>query len=86
MDEYQYLVNNQLLSEYKFGSEEEANEFELDGKILSNPHKIGGDWVSHYSIVGELGVKSIRKAGEYYNSPLCIDAAYDVGNNLAETH
>ena len=85
-DEYQYLVSKGLLEEYKFSSEEEANEFELDGKILSNPHEINGEWVRHYSVVGDLGVKSIIKAGEYYKSPLVMDAAYDVGNNLAETH
>lgn len=85
-DEYQYLVNDQLITKYQFGSEEEAKGFSLDGKILSNPRQVGNTWEVYHSIVGELGVKSIRKAGEYYKSPLIIDAAYDVGNNLAETH
>lgn len=86
-DEYQYQVHKSLVTEYIFDTEEECVAFEReDGKLLSNPKKRGDKWYRYYSIVGELGNKSLNMAGKFLNMPVKFEAAYDVGFNLAETH
>lgn len=57
-----------------------------DGKLLSNSTVIDGNFVRYYSRVGELGDWSLTQAGKYFKLPLPFEAAYDIGNNLAETH
>ena len=86
-DEYQYEVREDLIETYTFPTESEANEFTLEDKLLSNTRKIAeGKWERYYCIVGELGDMSLRKAGKFFDLPLEFSAAYDIGNNLAETH
>lgn len=36
--------------------------------------------------IGELGVKSIRKAGEYLKLNVALDGEYLIGANWKETH
>ncbi len=85
-DEYQYQVHKSLVDVYEFDTEEECKEFSIKGKLLSNPKQKDGKWYRYYSIVGELGNRSLTKAGEYLKMPVTFTAAYDVGSNLAETH
>lgn len=94
-------VNRLLFMHDEYQYEEPENRIILldelpdDGRIYSNEcgtytNKETGEkegtpyW--YYSRIGELGVKSIRKAGEYFGSPVLIDAAYDVGDNWGDTH
>ena len=86
LDEYQYLAPKSIVETFPFKTEEEAKGFSYDDKILSNVKEINGKYYRFYCPVGELGVKSIIKAGEYFNSPVVMDAAYDVGKNWADTH
>lgn len=86
-DEYQYEVKEDLIETYTFSTEQEANDFSLKDKLLSNPKKISDNkWERYYCIVGELGDISLREAGKHYKLPLEFSAAYDIGKNLAETH
>jgi hypothetical protein len=86
-DEYQYEVSEDLIDTYTFHTKEEAESFTLPDKLLSNPREISeGKWERYYCIVGELGDMSLRKAGKFFDLPLEFSAAYDIGNNLAETH
>ena len=57
-----------------------------EGKLLSNSAVVDGKFVRYYSRVGELGDWSLTQAGKYFKLPLPFNAAYDIGNNLAETH
>lgn len=85
-DEYQYEVPEELIETYTFETKDEAEQFSLDNKLLSNVKKVGEKYVRYYSIVGELGNMSLQKAGKYLKMPLPFRADYDIGDNLAETH
>lgn len=86
-DEYQYEVCKSLVTEYVFDTKEECVDFQRkDGKLLSNPKEIDGKWYRYYSLIGDLGNKSLNMAGKFLNMPVKFEAAYDVGYNLAETH
>lgn len=66
---------------------DECEKFEHpDGKLLSNSAVVDGKFVRYYSRVGELGDWSLMQAGKFFKLPLPFNAAYDIGNNLAETH
>lgn len=84
-DEYQYEVPDHLIEEKIFDTEEEAKAWE-DGRLWSNVREIDGKYYRWYCIVGELGDKSLQRAGEFYNMRMAFRAAYDIGDNLAETH
>lgn len=86
-DEYQYEVPKELVEVYEFETEEEAKEYvDPQGRLLSNVAKKDGLFIRYYSVVGELGNKSLEEAGKFFNMPLPFNAAYDVGKSLAETH
>ena len=85
-DEYQYEVPDELIEEYWFDTKEEAEKFVLEGRKLSNIKEVKGRFVRYYSIVGELGDLSLKKAGQMLNMPVEFCADYDIGYNLAETH
>ena len=85
-DEYQYEVPNDLIETYSFETKEEAEAFSIEGKLLSNVAKVDEKFVRYYSRVGVLGDWSLQQAGKYFKLPLPFNAAYDIGNNLAETH
>lgn len=85
-DEYQYEVPDELIETYTFDTEEEAKEFSIGGKLLSNVGHVGDKFVRYYSRVGVLGDWSLTQAGKYFKLPLPFNAAYDIGDNLAETH
>ncbi len=66
---------------------DECEEFNHpEGKLLSNSAIVDGCFVRYYSRVGVLGDWSLTQAGKYFKLPLEFKAAYDIGNNLAETH
>lgn len=86
-DEYQYEVCKSLVTEYVFDTKKECVDFQRkDGKLLSNPKERDGKWYRYYSLIGDLGNKSLNMAGKFLNMPVKFEAAYDVGYNLAETH
>lgn len=84
-DEFQYEVPDDLIQTLVFDTEEEAKEYD-DGRYLSNTQAIDGKFYKYYSIIGDLGNQSLRKAGEYFRMPLPFSAGYDIGDNFAETH
>lgn len=84
-DEFQYEVPEELIEVFTFDTKEEAEAYD-DGRYLSNVREVDGKFERCYSIVGDLGNQSLMKAGKYFRMPLPFNAAYDVGNNLAETH
>lgn len=85
-DEYQYEIPKKSLGFKKFESKEEAKEWGGDGRLWSNVKEVDGTYYRFYSRVGELGNLSLERAGKYLKMNMPFSAAYDVGNNLAETH
>jgi DNA polymerase I len=78
-------------SDSKKEAKEKAQDYRLQyeeyhGRILSAPLEYGNAYYLVYCEVGELGVKSIREAGEFYGMRVPMDAEYKVGRNWAETH
>ena len=63
-------------------------ENKIDAKIVANIHD---EWQiqvkeSQSSKLGELGIKSIQQAGEYFNMRCPLNGEYKVGDNWSETH
>jgi hypothetical protein len=99
-DEFQYEVPDELIElvatfEIKIKDDEDSDKeakeeakayVDPDGRLLSNPHRVGNHYEVYYCQVGELGNLSLNKAGEFLNMPLPFGATYDIGLNLAETH
>lgn len=86
-DEEQWEVSRNLVKFKFFETEEEAKGFECpEGKIWGNVQEYNGRIFRAYSIIGELGVKSIRKAGEYYDLNVPLNADYSVGKDWSMTH
>ncbi|MDB4311854.1 DNA polymerase [bacterium] len=63
-----------------------AKQEDPEGRLLSNPARIGNKFIVYYSRVGELGNESLARAGRFLKMPMPFSASYDIGNNLAETH
>ena len=55
-------------------------------EIWTKPHEVGDQWECYWSPYGEQAVKSIRRAGEYFEMRVPLDGEYKVGNSWAETH
>jgi DNA polymerase III epsilon subunit-like protein len=95
-DEQQQSVNKQLVRLKYFETEEEAKsykkEIESEGKfILSdigksfeepNLNKYFVGWCK----VGELMVKGLLAAGEYYNLPIKLTSGYQIGKSWKDCH
>lgn len=86
-DELQVQTPEKFVEKFFFDSKEEAEEFKLEGKIMNGKVKQEGDkWVSIYSPIGELAVKSIEKAAKMMGSPIHITGEYLTGDSWATTH
>lgn len=100
MDEFQYEVPDELIETVAVfpvkdincaDSDKEAKELakkyvDPEGRLLSNPHRVGNNYEVYYCVVGELGNLSLNKAGEYLKMPMKFSASYDIGQNLSQTH
>lgn len=89
-DEAQVEVSRSLVRFKMFESEEDAKKWldnnKDDGNIYSNIGHTSKGYYIAYSKVGQLAVESIRKAGEYYNLNIPLDADYSVGMGWHQTH
>ena len=65
-----------------------VKEFSVDALKVLDQHDEGQHDVipEQAHLFGSLAVLSIRKAGEYYNLNIPLDAEYKIGNSWAETH
>ena len=66
----------------------EASKRNLDYKFVANIHD---EWQvevhkAHSEYFGNLAVKAIREAGEYYDMRCPLDAQYKIGEDWSETH
>jgi len=86
LDECQWQVSPDLIDMYEFDSKEEAQAFEIKGKILSNTKKVGDKFVRGWSEVGQTFAETMAEAGEYYNFRVALAADYDIGKNWADCH
>lgn len=86
LDEAQFDVCRSLIDVYEFDTEDECKNFSIEGKLLSDPYKLGDKWVRHYSRVGELASQSASKAAKYYNLNVDLAADYIVGDNWKVCH
>ena len=86
LDECQWQVSPEFIDIYEFDTEEEAKDFAIEGKILSNVHKRGDKFVRGWSEVGQIFAETMVEAGEYYNFRVPLAADYDIGTNWSETH
>lgn len=84
-DEAQAEVHKSDIIFKRFSSEEEAKDFK-DDKIWSGIINKDGKIYRGYSRAGELGVLSIRKAGEELGLKVPLDAEYKIGKTWADTH
>ena len=85
-DEAQFDVCESLVDVYKFDTEEDCENFSVEGKLLSDPYRVGDKWVRHYSVVGELASVCAGKAAQYYNLNVDLAADYIVGENWKVCH
>lgn len=85
-DECQWQVCPDLIDTYEFDTKEEAEAFEIEGKVLSNVHEHDGKYVRGWSIIGQTFAETMKEAGEYYNFRVTLAADYDIGGNWAECH
>lgn len=86
MDEAQFDTCKSLIDVYEFDCEDDCKKFSVEGKLLSDPYKLGNKWVRHYSKVGELASQSASKAAKYYNLNVDLAADYIVGDNWKVCH
>lgn len=65
-----------------------VKQYNLDVKKVIDMHDEAQAEVhpDHAELYGKLAVKSIKKAGEYFNLRCALDAEAKIGNNWAETH
>lgn len=85
-DEAQWSCCRSLVDFYEFDSKQEAEDFRLKGKLLSDVYEEGGKWVRHYSRVGELASMCAGEAAKYYNMRVDLAADYIVGDNWKVCH
>lgn len=85
-DECQWQVCPELIEMYEFDTKEEANAFEIEGKVLSNVHEKDGKFTRGWSIIGQTFAETMREAGEYYNFRVALSADYDIGDSWASCH
>jgi len=85
-DETQWQVSPELVDIYEFDTEDEAKAFTLEGKVLSNVHKVGDKYQRGWSIVGQTFAETMEEAGEYYNFRVKLAADYDLGTTWAQCH
>lgn len=90
-DEFQQQIKEHWVVDTKnFDSEEDGKLFVAGQGNIWTPvpehPDANGKFTIHYSPIGELTVKAIRQAGEYFKLRCPLDAEYKIGNNWAETH
>lgn len=85
-DECQWQVCRDLIELFEFDTKEEAEAFEIEGKVLSNVHEKDGKFTRGWSIIGQTFAEKMFEAGEYYNFRVPLAADYDIGTNWAECH
>ena len=85
-DEYQFQVCPTLVELKEFDSEEEAKEFSIEGKRMSDLSHVGDKVWRGYSPVGEQMSKAISLAAEYYGMRVPFDGDYKIGTNWKECH
>lgn len=86
LDECQWQVCPELIDMYEFNTKEEAEAFEIEGKVLSNVHERNGKFVRGWSAIGQTFAETMKEAGEYYNFRVTLAADYDIGQNWRECH
>lgn len=87
-DEVSFEVDKSIIKEYQFESEEEAKEFSVKGKVLSEPSEWKGDgkWYRYYSRSGELMKAAVEDASIALGSPFKLTGEYALGPSWRWTH
>jgi len=85
-DECQWQVSPKIIDMYTFDTKEEAESFEIEGKVLSNVKERGGVYTRGWSEVGQVFSETMAEAGQYYKFRVPLAADYDIGANWSETH
>jgi hypothetical protein len=85
-DECQWQVCPELIDMYEFDTKEEADNFAIEGKVLSNVQAKGDKFTRGWSEVGQVFAETMREAGEYYNFRVPLASDYDIGANWHECH
>lgn len=85
-DEAQAEVHKSQVQFKKFGSEDEARSFTDKDRVWSGVIQAEKGFFRAYSRAGELGVLSIREAGNHLGLNVELDAEYMVGKTWADTH
>jgi len=85
-DEYQLQVCPTLVELKEFDSEEEAREFIIEGKRMSDLSHVGDKVWRGYSPVGAKMSEAIALAAEYYGMRVPFDGDYQIGTNWKECH
>lgn len=88
MDEISFEVDKSVVDEYRFETEEEAKEFSIKGKVLSEPKDWKGDgkWYKYYSRSGELMQAAVEEASLELGSPFELTGEYALGSSWRWTH
>ena len=90
-DEAQLEVSKELVKFKTFIDKDVATEWKKvveseKGVILSDVGHVGDKYYVGHCIPGELAVKSVKMAGEYYNLNVELTAGYMLGTNWKECH
>jgi DNA polymerase I-like protein with 3'-5' exonuclease and polymerase domains len=84
-DEAQWEVSKELVEFLQFDTKEEAESYS-EARVLGDVVQKGNRFVRAYSVVGDIAAKAAKKAGDYYNLRVNLNADYVIGKNWAECH
>lgn len=85
-DEYQLQVCKSLVELKQFKTEQEAEDYTVKGKRMSDVTHSGNTFSRGYSKVGALMSKAIAEAAKSYKMRIPFDGDYQIGNNWKECH
>lgn len=91
LDESQLETPKSLVKWRVFKTEVEAKEAkkqleESSGLMYSDVGHIGDKWYVGYCRGGELAIKAVQMAGEYYKLNVPLTAGYMLGNSWGTCH
>lgn len=85
-DEISCEVDRSLIEMYPFATEDEAKEFNIEGKVLSEVKEFKGRFWKFYSPSGEMTQQAVNEASTELGSPYPLTGDYAVGPSWAYTH
>lgn len=86
-DEYQHQIPEDLIRWKKFDTKEEAENYSVDGFILSgNVKEIDGKWCRIWTKAGQLMVEAIEEAARELGCPFGITGEYLYGKRWSACH